>query len=152
AGGLHGDNGRRRWIPQPGPDRAGPPDVGRMTAPDLSPILIEESDALRGLRRMRTRWAIVASWCLVFSATAGARPSDATSPGAPAEAEFFERRVRPVLVGNCIPCHGPNKQKSGLRVDSRPALMQGNGSGPVVVPGDPDASLLIEAVRRDGPI
>src|SRR5436190_5303326 len=58
---------------------------------------------------------------------------------APASAdvdEFFESRIRPVLVEHCQGCHGPKKQQSGLRLDSAAALRKGADSGPVVVAGD----------------
>jgi hypothetical protein len=64
--------------------------------------------------------------------------------------EFFEGRVRPVLAENCFACHGPEKQRSGLRLDSRTALLKGGDNGPAVVPGDPDSSPLIKAVRQAG--
>src|SRR6266404_3848678 len=67
-----------------------------------------------------------------------------------AAAELFESKVRPVLAENCFSCHGPDKQKGGLRLDSRAALQQGAGGEPVVVPGDPGKSLLIKAVRHEG--
>ena len=65
-------------------------------------------------------------------------------------AEFFEKNVRPVLADNCISCHGPNKTRGGLRLDSKAGLLKGADNGPVVVPGDPDKSSLIHAVRQDG--
>ncbi len=66
----------------------------------------------------------------------------------PAEAaEFFEAKVRPVLAESCVRCHGPKKQSSGLRLDSREAILEGGENGPAIVPGDPDKSLLIQAVR-----
>ena len=64
--------------------------------------------------------------------------------------EFFERRVRPVLLEHCVKCHGAKKQESGLRLDSREAVLRGGDSGPAAVPKKPDESLLIEAVRRTG--
>ena len=66
--------------------------------------------------------------------------------------DFFEARVRPVLVEHCITCHGPERQKGGLRLDAGDRLRKGGNSGPVVVPGDPDHSTLIRAVRQDGEI
>ncbi len=62
--------------------------------------------------------------------------------------EFFEKNVRPVLVENCQECHGAKKQKNGLRLDSRDAVLQGSEYKKVVVPGDPENSLLIKAVRH----
>src|SRR5690242_3093467 len=61
---------------------------------------------------------------------------------------FFETKVRSVLAGTCQRCHGERKAGNGLRVDSREALLEGGDSGPAVVPGDPDRSLLIQAVRH----
>jgi hypothetical protein len=62
-------------------------------------------------------------------------------------AETFEKSVRPVLSANCFTCHGPEKQKGGLRLDSRQALLTGGDSGPAIVPGHPEESLLIKAVH-----
>ena len=64
--------------------------------------------------------------------------------------EFFERRVRPVLLERCVKCHGAEKQESGLRLDSREAVLRGGDSGPAAVPKKPVESLLVEAVRRTG--
>ncbi len=63
----------------------------------------------------------------------------------------FETRVRPVLADRCFQCHGPEKQWAGLRLDSRAAILKGGENGPAIVPGNPDASLLIRAVRHDDP-
>ncbi|HZE98466.1 MAG TPA: PSD1 and planctomycete cytochrome C domain-containing protein [Planctomycetota bacterium] len=65
--------------------------------------------------------------------------------------EHFEKKVRPVLHASCVPCHGPEKQKGGLRLDSRAGLQKGGDSGAVVVAGDPDKSLLMKAVRQTDP-
>ena len=75
-------------------------------------------------------------------------------PGAaePASAEFFESQVRPVLAANCFECHGPKKQESDVRLDSREAMLTGNSDGPVIVPGDPEKSRLVKAIRRKGEI
>ena len=64
--------------------------------------------------------------------------------------EFFEKRVRPVLANECWGCHGPETQHGGLRLDSREAVIRGGGRGPAIVPGDPEASLLVRALRHDG--
>ncbi len=74
-------------------------------------------------------------------------------PGAdPAQAEFFEAKVRPILAGRCFECHGEAKQKGGLRLDSPGAMRSGGDTGPVIVGMDPEQSLLIEAVRHDGAV
>jgi hypothetical protein len=65
------------------------------------------------------------------------------------EAEtFFELKVRPVLADTCLRCHGGEKVSGGLRVDSRAALLRGGDSGPALVPGAPQRSLLIGALRH----
>jgi cytochrome c553 len=62
---------------------------------------------------------------------------------------FFENEIRPVLAGNCYSCHSAEakKVKGGLWLDSRDGVLQGGDSGPAVVPGHPEKSLLITAVR-----
>ena len=65
--------------------------------------------------------------------------------------KFFEQNVRPLLVARCLRCHGAEKQESGLRLDSRAALLAGGDSGEKgAVPGEPDQSLLVKAVRQAG--
>src|SRR5688572_7727494 len=68
---------------------------------------------------------------------------------APAE-EHFEKHVRVILVEHCYSCHGPKKQMSGLRLDSREAILRGGDNGPVIQPGKPEASPFIQAIRHDG--
>jgi len=66
--------------------------------------------------------------------------------------KLFEGQVRPLLLDKCVKCHGDDKSESGLRLDSRAALMQGGDSGPAIVPGDPAKSLLVTALKHDGGI
>src|SRR5213593_36057 len=63
--------------------------------------------------------------------------------------EFFESRVRPLLIERCYECHSAKaaKVKGGLMVDSREQLLKGGDSGPAIVPGHPEKSLLIKAVH-----
>lgn len=61
---------------------------------------------------------------------------------------FFETNARPVLVEHCHKCHGAKKQWAGLRLDSRAGLLRGGESGAAIVPGKPEQSLLIRAVRH----
>lgn len=60
--------------------------------------------------------------------------------------DFFESKIRPLLISHCIECHGAKKQESGLRLDSRDGWVRGGDSGTAIVPGDPENSLLIKAV------
>ncbi len=64
-----------------------------------------------------------------------------------AKLEFFEARVRPLLVTNCYDCH-TDSAKGGLRLDSRAALLKGGQRGPALVPGNPAESLLIKAIAH----
>ena len=61
--------------------------------------------------------------------------------------KFFEHEVRPVLANRCYDCHGEAKQKGGLRADHIGYLKAGGDNGPALVPGKPDESALLEAVR-----
>jgi len=65
--------------------------------------------------------------------------------------EFFERRIRPVLARHCYECHSDRAKdvKGGLRLDSPRGWQMGGSSGRVIRPGEPDQSLLIQAVRHD---
>ena len=65
--------------------------------------------------------------------------------------EFFEKRIRPVLAVHCTSCHGPERQESGLRLDTRSLMLKGGRSGPVVVPGQPLQSRLYRAVTHRDP-
>ncbi len=68
-----------------------------------------------------------------------------------ADEALFEAKVRPVLAGACFKCHGGTKTSGGLRVDSRAALLTGGDHGPAIVPGAPEKSLLLEAIRHSRP-
>lgn len=84
---------------------------------------------------------------------AGAASTGGDSPGyTPGQVAFFENRVRPVLAEHCFRCHGQEaksnkKLKGGLLMDSLAGLLKGGDSGPAIVPGTPDASLLIKGIR-----
>ena len=66
--------------------------------------------------------------------------------------EFFEKKIRPILVERCYDCHSAKAQKAkaGLLVDSREGLLRGGDSGPALVPGKPEESLLLKAIRYEG--
>jgi hypothetical protein len=63
--------------------------------------------------------------------------------------EFFEKKVRPILVQHCFECHSATakKVKAGLLLDSRSGMLEGGDNGPALVPGDPEKSRIIEAIR-----
>ena len=74
--------------------------------------------------------------------------ADEAKPSAEA-LEFFEKKIRPLLVNNCYNCHSAdNKPAGGLRVDDRNGLLAGGGRGAAVVVGNPDESVLIRAVLK----
>jgi mono/diheme cytochrome c family protein len=74
-------------------------------------------------------------------------PAEDSAPKAtPEQEQFFETKVRPLLTKNCYSCHTAT-HSGGLRLDSREALLKGGQDGAVVVPGNPEASLLISALR-----
>jgi len=62
--------------------------------------------------------------------------------------EFFEKRIRPVLVENCYECHGAGKKRSGLALDNVATILQGGERGPAIVPGNAAKSLLIQAIEQ----
>lgn len=89
---------------------------------------------------------VVCSWWLFghFDAT--------RAYAGPTDEDFFETEIRPILSEHCWQCHGEAKQWSSLRLDSAAALAQGGDSGPVIVPGKPEESLLFQAVSRGGEV
>src|SRR5262245_42856100 len=110
---------------------------------------------------MRLRPAVIAAMLSLCGAGAIEPPSVAVGPdparadGAAtpdtAEQQFFEKQVHPLLIKHCYPCHSSEAKvlKGRLRLDSRDGWMRGGDSGPAAVPGEPDKSLLIEAVRYE---
>ena len=64
--------------------------------------------------------------------------------------KFFEEKVRPLLAEHCFSCHGQDKQKGGLKLDSKAAMIKGGDIGTAIIPGDPAASLMIKAVGYEG--
>ena len=85
---------------------------------------------------------------LVGSDVVNAR--DRSSEDDATELAFFETKIRPILVEHCYKCHsaGAGKSEGGLRLDSRTTIRAGGDRGPAIVPGDPDASLLLTAISH----
>jgi hypothetical protein len=70
--------------------------------------------------------------------------------GPPEEKPVFEQRIRPILRDNCLKCHGGERTRNGLDLSTREGLLRGGDHGPAVVPGEPERSLLIRAIRHEG--
>ena len=89
----------------------------------------------------------IAAWLVVFSAPVGLGASD------PVQAEFFEKRIRPLLIERCHACHSGEAPSpmGGLKLDSAEAVLAGGSRGPAVAPGKPQESLLIRAVSFEDP-
>ncbi len=87
------------------------------------------------------------TWCLPDSAAQDAAPPSAEARHA--GEQFFERKIRPLLIEHCHKCHAADKQKGGLKLDSLAGLIHGGDSGAAIVPGDAKHSLLMQAIRWD---
>src|SRR5262245_19580897 len=91
--------------------------------------------------------------CLMAGAILGTQAPTLAAPGERESMDFFEKKIRPVLVEHCYKCHSveSKKRKGELWLDSRAGIREGGKSGPVLVPGDPDKSRLLEAIRYRNP-
>jgi hypothetical protein len=91
---------------------------------------------------MARRFCIAA---LLFGCALPAHAQDA------AKIDFFEKKIRPVLVESCYSCHSTQAKKTrgGLKLDTRDAVMKGGDTGPALIPGKSQDSLLIKAIRYD---
>jgi hypothetical protein len=96
----------------------------------------------------RLRSLAAALMAVGLAATGGLAGEPATRFDGPA-IEFFEKEVRPLLSAKCLGCHGSEKQKGGLRLDSRASILAGGDSGPAIVPGKPEESRLVAAINYD---
>ena len=74
-------------------------------------------------------------------------PGRAARAADPADFSHFEAKVRPLLVAHCLQCHAGEKTSGGLALDSREGWQKGGDSGPAILPGEPEASLLLKAIR-----
>src|SRR5204863_9012020 len=98
-----------------------------------------------------SRSLVLGGWSLGFLLLTGfnCRGADLS----PSQTQFFENKIRPLLVNNCYKCHSSHaeKVKGDLLLDSREGVFRGGESGPVIVPGDPEKSRLIKAIRYTDP-
>ena len=89
--------------------------------------------------------AVIAAWPALAQAESTPAAQD------PAKLEFFEKKIRPLLVDNCYNCHSANTNaRGGLRVDDHGGLLSGGNSGAAIIPGNAADSILIQAVKYDG--
>ena len=98
-------------------------------------------------------WSFFGIWSLEFGVLIGSAFFCAGAELTPAQTQFFESKIRPVLADNCYKCHSTQAQKvkAGLWLDTREGILKGGETGPAVVPGDLEKSLLIKAVRYTDP-
>jgi Protein of unknown function (DUF1549)/Protein of unknown function (DUF1553)/Planctomycete cytochrome C len=106
------------------------------------------------------RWAALLPLLAVVAVSAAAQTSDAPAPAkkkasiTPEQLDFFEKKIRPVLVEKCYDCHSEEsgKMKGDLVLDSRDGIRAGGERGPGIVPHKPDDSFVIQAIRQEGRI
>ncbi|MBL8851475.1 MAG: DUF1549 domain-containing protein [Planctomycetaceae bacterium] len=97
---------------------------------------------------MPARFPIAAFLATIVSSVLVGPPAHSDGDN-PAALEYFEKQVRPLLVARCYNCHSADTKPAGqLRVDDRNGLLVGGDHGAAIIPGDPDASLLIAAVAQ----
>src|SRR4029078_10851110 len=102
---------------------------------------------LSGMNSLSNRLSFLARLMVIGLLAAGALEqarAQAPATAAPQAIEFFERHVRPLLAEHCLACHG-EKQKGGLRLDSRAAMLTGGDSGSAIVRGHRDEKRVCEA-------
>ena len=107
--------------------------------------------------RVRYRFASLAvTFLLPLLTGCGPEPEPPATfhPSTPAEAaalSYFMSDVKPVLRQNCYRCHFGLNHKGNFNLSTRELLLKGGKSGVDVLPGDPDASTLVKAIRHEGP-
>ena len=94
---------------------------------------------------------LIFSCCLAISAVETPATAFADTEETAAGLQLFESKIRPVLVQHCYKCHSAaaGKSKGGLLLDSRQGLLTGGDSGPAILPGNADDSLLVTALAYD---
>ncbi|HST88561.1 MAG TPA: c-type cytochrome domain-containing protein, partial [Ktedonobacterales bacterium] len=93
---------------------------------------------------MRLAVGLVIAGLAVGSGSVGAAGQDAANPA------FYTQRVKPIFAANCYRCHGGMNRRGGLSMETRAGMMKGGKDGLAVVPGDPEKSLLVRMMRRQG--
>src|SRR5688572_24058509 len=101
-------------------------------------------------RRMLSLLGVILPSLMIAALASAQEQKSAPKEPTTEQAEFFEKHIRPVLVERCYKCHSTQdgaKVKGGLLLDTREGVLKGGDTGPVIVAGDPEKSLLIKAIR-----
>jgi len=93
---------------------------------------------------LRSKTFVLSSALIVSAAALPSLGAQTVNAGTP---DYFETKVRPILANNCFGCHGASAL-GGLRLDSSEAMLKGGTRGPALVPGDPNTSLMIKAIKQ----
>src|SRR5437899_7865904 len=97
--------------------------------------------------RMARRKVLAAGGVLILLLTGVGLAAAQNLPSDSSSGDYFEAKVRPILANNCYSCH-TSSALSGLRLDSLDAMKKGGKRGAAIIPGDPENSLLIQALRH----
>ena len=126
--------------------------TGEVRMPKGGHLKPEEIDDLIAWVKMGAPWADdmkpASAADMAAKPTGGPAPVPAATNEAAAN-DFFENKIRPIFAEKCYACH-TDAQSGGLRVDSRDAILKGGETGAAIVVGNPDKSLLIQAVKQVG--
>ncbi|MBX9791801.1 MAG: PSD1 and planctomycete cytochrome C domain-containing protein [Pirellulales bacterium] len=122
--------------------------AGLPSSATLDPALLDELAVAPGAAHEFKVWKRISLFVaiLLLVAVSALRAPGAEANAPVAEAVDFTREIRPILAGHCFKCHGPDKQESGLRLDTAQGLQTGGYSGPAVAAGKSAESLLIKAL------
>jgi cytochrome c len=100
----------------------------------------------KGMVRVLWGFAVLSAAAAVGSGLSPVGAQEAASTPA-----FYTEKVEPILQSHCAQCHLGTAHRGGLSLATRASLLKGGHAGPVVVPGDPGASLLVKLIRHEGP-
>ena len=89
--------------------------------------------------------AVLLAICAQPRTRVAAQADPAASP------QFYTEQVKPILENNCFRCHGGMFHRGGLSMNTRASMLKGGHDGAVIVPGDPEHSLLVKLIRHEGP-
>ncbi len=116
------------------------------------PFRLLEATLSNPSKMLEVRRLVIVATCLcgLIPLSLDAQEADQQSAQSSAQTrDLFENHVRPLLVTHCIKCHGETKQEGGLRLTTIEELLRGGESGSAIVAGNPDESLLLEALRYE---